>query len=59
MSLMFRVTTGAMVVCDVEPELERAAQYADAANSSLGTAAAMESSDGVDMASTFSSQLYS
>ena len=42
-----------MVVHDVRPGLERAAQDADAANSSLGTAAAMESSDGVDMVSTF------
>ena len=46
-------TTGAVVVHDVRPGLERAAQDADAANSSLGTAAAMESSDGVDMVSTF------
>ena len=48
-------TTGATVVCDVSPELERVPRHADAANSSTGTAAAMKGSDGVDMPSTFHS----
>ena len=45
------------MVCDVRHELERAARDADAANSSTGTAAAMKSSDGDDMPSTFAKRL--
>ena len=50
------MTTGAVVMCDVRPGLERVALEADAASSSTGTGEAARSSDGVDMVSTFSSQ---
>ena len=52
------MTTGAVVMCDVRPGLERVALEADAASSSTGTGEAARSSDGVDMDSTSSLQLY-